>query len=348
MKIFSRALVLPTLLSLVVGAGLTGCDFDKEKGILMAAGSYSDLAVVVSNPNVEPLAQRFVQGLNITKTFVIREESLFNPDIFQANQLNFAKDYKNTILLLRIGDGGPVEKTVHKLVSDETWNKLISGSGGMVQLNDPWSTYQTVLVVASKDRNSLSSLLTKKTAKIRKLFEDSSRQRILRRNRYNGLNTHLMNAYRERFGFSLEIPSEFQQNQLEPDGYPGLEMLQSAPSRGISISWLATEDVDWLMDQREALLVMRQEMGEKLHTEDIIPETLTWQEMELGGRDILKLEGAWTSRRFAGGGAFWCYFIPDPQRQRVICLDLLVYAPGMDKMVMFRGLEAIASTFTFH
>ncbi len=337
--------MLPILL---LSTGLGGCDFDKEKGILMAAGSYSDLAVVVSNATVEPLAQRFVQGLNINKTFVIKEESLFKPDIFPPNKLDFAKGYKNAILLLRIGDGGPVEKTVHKQVSDETWNKLISGAGGMVQLNDPWATYQTVLVVASVDRNSLSSLLTKKTEKIRTLFEDSSRQRILRRNRYNGLNTHQMNAYRERFGFSLEIPADFKQNQLEPDGFPGLELLQSAPSRGISISWLATEDVDWLMGQREALLVMRQDMGDKLHTEDIIPETFIWQEMELGGKKVLKLEGAWTSRRFSGGGAFWCYFIPDVQGQRVICLDLLVYAPGMDKMIMFRGLDAIASTFTFH
>jgi len=328
--------------------GLSGCDFDKEKGILMAAGSYSDLAVVVSAPSVEPLARQFVAGLNVNKTFVIKEESLFKPDIFEAGKLDFAKGYKNAILLLRIGDGGAVEKTVHKKVTDETWKKLTSGAGGMVLLNDPWATYQTVLVVASVDRNSLSSLLTNKTEKIREIFEDSNRKRLLRRNRYNGLDTELMNAYRERFGFSLEIPADFTQNQLEPNGFPGLELLQSAPSRGISISWLKTEDVEWMMGQREALLVMRKDMGEKLHSEDIIPNTFKWQEMKMGGKKVLKLEGAWTSRVFAGGGAFWCYFIPDPQRDRVICLDLLVYAPGMEKMAMFRALDAIASTFTLH
>jgi hypothetical protein len=59
----------------------------------------------------------------------------------------------------------------------------------------------------------------------------------------------------------------------------------------------------------------------------------------------VKLEGAWTSNRFAGGGPFWCYFIPDPDRGRLFCLDLLVYAPGMDKMDFFRRMEAIAGTF---
>ncbi len=342
MKRFSLAAVLIVLLATL------GCDFDKNKGILMAAGSYSDLAVVVSDRSVQPLAQRFVAGLNLKKTFVIKEEGLFNPDIFLPAKLDMGKGYKNVILLLRIGDGGPVEKIVKRKVNDETWKKLSSGSGGMVQLNDPWATYQTVLVVASRDKNSLGSLLRNKTEKIRNLFEESSRKRILRRNRYKGLNTQLMNAYRERFGFSLEIPNDFKQNQLQPEGFPGLELLQSAPSRGISISWLNTEDVDWLMDQRDALHLMRAEMGEKLHSEEIIPETFVWSKSRLGKHDVLKLEGAWTSTSFAGGGAFWCYFIPDPGHNRVLCLDLLVYGPGMEKMPMFRNLAAIASSFTLY
>ena len=333
------------LMTLVV---TLGCDFDKEKGILMAAGSYGDLAVVVSDRSIQPLAQRFVEGLNIKKTFVIKEEGLFNPDIFLPAKLDIGKGYKNVILLVRIGDGGPVEKTVKSKINKETWNRLAAGGGGMVQMNDPWATYQTVLVVASRDKNSLSSLLRNKTDKIRELFEESSRQRILRRNRYTGLNTQLMNAYRERFGFSFEIPQDLQQNQLQPDGFPGLELLQSAPSRGVSISWLNTEDVDWLMGQRDALHLMRQEMGVKLHSEDIIPGTFVWEETRLGEHDVLKLEGAWTSTRFAGGGAFWCYFIPDPMHNRVICLDLLVYGPGMDKMPIFRNLAAVASSFTLH
>ncbi len=342
MKRFTLVAVLMTLVASL------GCDFDKEKGILMAAGSYGDLAVVVSDRNIEPLARRFVDNLNVKKTFVIKEEGLFNPDVFYPDQLDMGKAYKNAILLLRIGDGGQVEKTVRKKLSEKTWSQLASGGGGMVQLNDPWATYQTVLVVASRDRNSLGSLLRNKTDKIRGLLEESSRQRILRRNRYNGLDTHLMNAYRERFGFSLEIPKDFKQNQLQPEGFPGLELLKQSPSRGITISWLNTEDVDWLMDQRGALHLMRQEMGEKLHSEDIIAESLVWEETTLGKMDVLKMEGAWTSKRFAGGGAFWCYFIPDPAHNRVICLDLLVYGPGLDKMPMFRNLAAVASSFTLY
>jgi len=189
----------------------------------MAAGSYGDLAVVVSDRNIQPMAQRFVEGFNTKKTFVIKEEGLFNPDIFIPSKLDMGKGYKNVILLLRIGDGGPVEKIVKKQMSDETWKRLASGGGGMVQLNDPWATYQTVVVVASRDRNSLGSLLRNKTGKIRELFEESSRQRILRRNRYNGLDTSLMNAYRDRFGFSMEtgqFPGTWPHEYKPGSGFP--------------------------------------------------------------------------------------------------------------------------------
>jgi hypothetical protein len=97
---------------------------------------------------------------------------------------------------------------------------------------------------------------------------------------------------------------------------------------------------------REALLDMRVEMGERLHSEEIMPSSFRWSEAEIAGVKGLKLEGAWTSKDFTGGGAFWCYFIPDRRGNRLICLDLLAYAPGMDKMDFFRRLDAVASTFS--
>ncbi len=87
-------------------------------------------------------------------------------------------------------------------------------------------------------------------------------------------------------------------------------------------------------------------MGTKLHSEEILPETFVWYEAELGGVAVVKLEGAWNSTQFVGGGPFWCYFVPDERRGRIYCVDLLVYAPGMDKMNFFRRMDAVASTFS--
>jgi Domain of unknown function (DUF4837) len=325
---------------------LTGCGMDKEKGILMAAGSYGDLAVVVSDPALRPLADRFLAGFNREVTFVIKPESTFQVDVFGPDRWDSAKGYKNVLFLVHIGQGGGAEKAARKQITETTWDRLAGGGGGVVQAKDPWSTYQHLVVAASKDRNSLGSILNKNSETIRSIFENSNRERILRRNRHDGLNTNLINAWSDRLGFYMEIPGTYTQNQLRPDGFPGVEMMRQGPSRGISVSWLETKNPAALLADREKLVQLRTEMGVKLHNEDIIPETFVWKKEDFGAeKGITKLEGSWTSNRFAGGGAFWSYFYADESKNRVYCLDLLVYAPGMDKMPLFRRMDAIASTF---
>lgn len=340
MKRFVMGIVLVSCL--VFG----GCGMDSEKGILMAAGSYGDLAVVLSDDGLRPLADRFLEEMNTETVFVIKPETLFNVDFFGPSNLKFAKSYKNALFLVRIGDGGDGEDTARKLMSDDAWKKLSSGGGGIVKVADPWSTYQQVVIVASVDRNSLGSILAKNTDKLRAMFEDSSRERILRRNRYDGLNTAQMDAYWDRYGIFMEIPSAYTQNQLEPDGYAGFELMRTAPSRGISLHWIRTDDPVQLLEDHATLAEMRADLGARLHDEEIMPSSFVWSPAVIGGVSCVKLEGAWTGTKFSGGGAFWCYFIPDPDHGRLFCLDLLVYGPGLDKMGYFRRLDAIASTFS--
>jgi hypothetical protein len=323
-----------------------GCGIDREKGILMAAGSYGDLAVMMSDDGLRPVADRFLADMNTEMTFVIKPETLFRPDFFGPRRWEHGKGYKNVLMMVRIGDGGGVEKNARRLMSDAAWEQLVAGGGGVVKIHDPWNTYQFAVVVASRDRNNLSAILLKNAAKIREMIAEANRDRILRRNRYDGLNTAVMDALWRRHGFFLEVPGEYAQNQTEPDGFPGVELMRTGPSRGISISWFETDDPDALMADREALVALREDMGARLHDEEIIPSTFRWSAAERAGVAALKLEGAWTGRRFTGGGAFWCYFIPDRRAGRVICLDLLVYAPGLDKMDFFRRMDAVSSTFS--
>ena len=322
----------------------TACGVDQDRGIFMAAGSYGDMAVVMPDEATRPLVDRFLGLFNSTHTFVIRDETRFTPDVFAPENWDLAKGYKNVLMLVVLDDGGRVAKEARKVVSAESWRKMEEAGGGIVRVNDPWSTYQLVVVVAARDRNSLGSVLIRNAESLRGNLEKSNRERILRRNRYDGLNEQLMTALWQRFHIFLEIPATFQANQSEPDGFPGLEIMRNGPSRGITISWRKVADPAADLKDRDLLLAMRQDLGTAMHDEELVPETLVWQDAEIGGVACVKLEGAWNSKRFAGGGPFWCYFIPDPTRDRLLCLDLLVFAPGLDKMDFFRRLDAIAST----
>ncbi len=255
-------LISPFLLVLLFLVMVSGCGYDENKGIFMAPGSYSDLAVVTSSDALAPLAHRFLETFNTTKTFVIKEEPTFLVDVFPTARWDLAKGYKNSLILVRIGDGGPVEKMVRKSLPSETWDRLKSGAGGVVKLNDPWASYQLAVVVASRDRNNLGSLLTKNRTKIQEIFAESSRERILRRNRFEGLNLPLMEDHWQRFGFFMEVPREFERIQFLPDGYQGIEMMKKGPSRGLTVTWRPSEDPVGELADIDALAAMRTELGE--------------------------------------------------------------------------------------
>ncbi|PIV82067.1 hypothetical protein COW53_00895 [bacterium CG17_big_fil_post_rev_8_21_14_2_50_64_8] len=325
---------------------VSGCGMDAEKGILMAAGAYGDLAVVYADPGLDPVARQFATEVNEDQVFVIASETRFKIDIFPPENWDLAKGYKNAVFVTTAGDHGAVNKELRKLMSKEAWSQLQSGAGGLVQRKDPWATYQLLVVATGPDRNSLASLLHRNAARIRGMIESDSRTRILRHNRYEGLATGLMNSCWSRHGFYLEIPETFQLNQQGHDKVPGLELMETNPSRGITICWLDTEDPAGMLADRTRLVALRADMGRLFHHEDLVPESFTWSDGGPPGHPGVTLKGAWTGKTFAGGGPFWSYFLADKGRGRVYCIDLLTYAPGMDKMGFFRQMEAIATTFS--
>lgn len=325
---------------------LAACDLDDEKPIFMAPGSYGDIAVVVSSAPMAASLREFEVAVNEEYTFVIARESLFNIDIYTPDEWELCKGYKNIVFVWRVGDGGPVEKMLRKRLTDEGERLAAAGGGTMMEMEEPFSNYQHALIVTGTDRNSLLSYLCKNAPKIRGLFERKSSSRIMRRYRHEGLNTQLMADLWIRYRFFMEIPAVLKLNQDSPDGYPGVELMQTGPSRGITVAWSHSVDPEFLFNQRSLLVELRRELGLKLHHEDIIDESFVWTEDDVDGRPAWRLEGAWNSRSFDGGGPFWCWFVADPEHQRVICIDALCYAPGMEKMDFFRRMRTIVQTFS--
>jgi len=338
--VLSGALVLASLLA----AG--GCGYDEEKPIFMAPGSYGDIAIVVSDPNLIGGLEPFQEAFNQEHSFVISREQLFNIDVYPPENWDLCQGYKNILFVWRVGDRGPVEEFLRDQLTDAGEQRAATAAGTLLQLENPFGSYQHAFIAAATDRNSLLSFLRRNAGELRARFEEKSQQRIMRRYRYEGLASDVMNELWRRHRFFLEIPAVFRLNQDAPDGYPGVELMRTGPSRGLTVAWTSSVDPDLLLSQRILLLEFRKELGLKLHNEDIVADSLVWKEDTLGGLRAVRLEGAWTSRSFDGGGPFWSWFVADPEGQRVFCIDALVYAPGMEKMDYFRRLRAIAQTFS--
>ena len=323
-----------------------GCDFDDEDPIFMAPGSYGDIAVVVSSASLEGGVEQFIGQMNEEFTFVLSRESLFNIDIYPPDRWELAKGYKNIIVLWRVGDGGPVEKMLRGRLTDAGEARASRASGALIELEEPFASYQHALVLAASGRQELLRLLNRSTDDLRTRIEEKNQQRIMRRYRHQGLANDVMASLWRRYRFFMEIPAAYHLNQDSPDGYPGVEFMRGGPSRGITVAWSHSVDPGLLVGHRPLLVELRREMGLKMHDEEIVEDSLVWTQDRIGDQDVLRLEGAWNSTRFDGGGPFWSWFLADPANQRVICIDALCYAPGMDKMDFFRRMRAVVQTFT--
>ena len=212
---------------------LGGCDYDEEEPIFMAPGSYGDVAVVVSSASLQGGVEQFIGQMNEEYTFVLSRESLFNVDTYPPDRWELAKGYKNIIVLWRVGDGGPVEKMLRGRLTDAGEARAARPRGALIELEEPFASYQHALVLAAPGRQELPASCS--TAARTTCGPGSNR-----RTSSASCGATVTRASRAAHGepvaphrFFMEIPGAFRLNQDEPDGYPGVELMRR-PRRGVS------------------------------------------------------------------------------------------------------------------
>ena len=347
MNRFQRAVTVPGAALLLI-AVLSGCSGDARDSIISAVGSYGDIAVILSDPELEPHLETFRGLLAPQQTFVIKQEPTYRFQTFQGKHWKDGRNYRNLLFVCHWGSGGPVQSAVEGMVPEERLRSLLSGRGGVVTLRDPFFRNQMAIVAVARRPNDLIRVLNAQAAALGDTLARDIDRRILADNRSHGLLADVArNAWR-RFGFSIELPAVFRENQTRPDGYPGVEWIRTdVATRGLTVSWADVEDPDARLKDRNFLSEMRNSLGEALHSESLDPDSFDWTTELVDGRPAVKLAGNWTSRRVGAGGTFWSYFLAAPERGRVYCFDLLVYAPNKDKMDYFRRLRALLESVSF-
>ena len=339
--------LIATAFFLVVAGFTGGCSRETRETLFSAVGSYGDVAVFESGKRISSGVDSFLAELNPQERYVLKLEDTYRFHRYAGNDWTSGRNYRNLIFIVRWGDGGPIQKEVARILSAETLDRLVSGNGGLVTLQDPYFRNQLGFVFVSTDRRQLKKHLGDQASTVARVLREDINRRMIHDNRRRGLHPGLAQKYYRDYGFSMEIPRKYKENQVQPDGFPGLELMMAEPvTRGLSVSWEASEDPIASLRDRDFLLGMRERMGRALHSERLEPSTLEWSEVEVAGLDAIRLAGAWASEKVGVGGPFRCYYFADPGNGRVFCVDLLVYAPHKEKMDDFRRLHAILETFS--
>jgi hypothetical protein len=333
---------------LCLALSLSGCGDGGKSAMVSAVGSYGDVALVVSDPQLDPLLERARGLLSPDESFVLKTEPTYRFRTFAGGKWSGARNYRNVIMAVRWGDGGPVQGAVKRLLPKEALKRALSGRGEIFTVRNPWLHGQVAFVAVAKDADALVTLLNRRAPSMRDTLAADINRRIVADHRAQGLLADPAARQWRRFGFSVELPAAYRENQCEPDGFPAVEWLRTDGStRGLTVSWEPAADPQSRLADQRALVAMRERLGAALHQETIDPASFVWSQETVAGMPAVKLAGSWVDAKTQVGGPFRCYFLAAPDGGRVYCFDLLVYAPQLEKMDDFRRLRAILETVSF-
>lgn len=328
--------------------GKSGGQSTGKSAMVSAVGSYGDVALVVSDPQLDPLLERARGLLSPDETFVLKTEPTYRFRTFTDRNWQDARNYRNVIMAVRWGDGGAVQNAAKKLLPKDALKRALAGRGEVFTVSNPWLHSQVAFVAVARDADALVTLLNRQAPALSTTLAADINRRIVEDHRQQGLLADPAARQQRRFGFSVELPAAYRENQSEPGGFPAVEWLRTDGStRGLTVSWEpATSPAAKLLDQK-FLVAMRERLGKAMHQETIEPGSFAWSQEKVAGLPAVKLAGSWVDAETQVGGPFRCYFVADPAGGRVYCFDLLVYAPQSEKMDDFRRLRAILETVSF-
>ncbi|MBU1675778.1 hypothetical protein KKA85_08365, partial [bacterium] len=240
--------------ALFLGAVLGGCQRDGRETIISAVGSYGEIAVMTTDPELVTALEPVLERLSPKETFVIREEDTYRFHHFTDKRWRDGRNYRNLFFVCRWGAGGPVQKAVEKLLPRDALVRLTSGRGGVVALHDPYFRNQLAIVAVARNPNDLIRSLNDQSPALRDtLFRDINR-RIVHDNSRQGLMPDIAQNAWNAYAFRIELPSVFKENQARPDGFPGVEWLRTdGATRGVTVSWEEVSEPSGLLQDREWL-----------------------------------------------------------------------------------------------
>ena len=331
------------LLAAVVLAA-PGCGGDRN---LPSVGSYSDVLLISETGKSSPQVREFVQGLAHPIHYVFEDENEFNVFHLDAEGIEGNTDARNIVFLVRIDEPGSLRNRVTRELGRDYLARTREEGHLLLYKQDFYARDQDVYYLLMANRAEQEYVLARLAPTLRQRLRDSTRERyrhyLLRDRENKGGGKYLWQNY----SFTLRFPADYHLLQERRD-LRAIELHRTDPSRGIAVFWRNEVTEAPSLADSSALLAWRAEVVDTLyHGDTMLEGESVFAKIVLGEHDALRVQGVWQNERDMTGGVFITYFVHDTRLQRLLAVDLIVYAPGLAKHPYVRELEALASTFRF-
>lgn len=216
-------------------------------------------------------------------------------------------------------------------------------------VNDPWSREQLLVVLVSRDLETLTKNLASEPDQLFKIFDNHADERVLKQVYYTREQKDIESRFFQNYGWSIRVPNEY--IVAADSGKTGFVWLRRVGPksllRDIFIYREAVTDPsvlskEWIMAKRDSL-TKRYYQGDYVYSDSLI--TVKEQIVNFNNRYAIRLDGVWQNEKHMIGGPFRSFAFYNEGDNYMYILDGSVWAPEQRKWPFLRQLDIIIHTF---
>jgi hypothetical protein len=251
---------------------------------------------------------------------------------------------KNVIVVGLLDGDDPASRELRRHLDGESMQGLSPKELYIATRENIYYGNQNVIFLAGHDRSLMQSAINAKGAALRGQIEIENRRRVLDFLVSQGRKSSLEEQIASEAGFRIVVPESYKVTRVMKGEDRGVvEIAATGPTRTVAVFWQDVPDADVLTRQEE-LLELRRAWGREFLEEDLQDGAgFTFSQELFLNEEVLKLAGFWEGETY--GGPFRTLFYHDAPSGRLYGLNLLTYAPAMEKHPFMREVHAIAETF---
>ncbi len=262
------------------------------------------------------------------------------------------KELRTYMIIADLSDtDSPTTQMVKKDLGDEKFSRAMTDPSFFSQIGrEKWAQGQLIVYLFGRDEEALKENIVKSFNAVASKVAEHDRKQLDATTYLEGENFKLMAQIREKFGFGIRIPGDYQV-AMDKKNFMWIRKDTKASTSSFMITTLPYTDANIftkeklvsIQDSLGRRYISSNEPGSYIYTNDKDLPVFVY-EKKIDGQYAIEGRGIWEMYNDFLGGPFSTYMILDPKQNRIIFIQGFVYAPGEDKRLFIQGVEHIVST----
>ncbi|HPG39040.1 MAG TPA: DUF4837 family protein [bacterium] len=216
-------------------------------------------------------------------------------------------------------------------------------------VQNPWSRDQLLVVLVSRDLETLQKHLADKPDDLFNTFDTHANERATQQIYYTHEQKNLEHHFFQNYGWSIRVPNEY---FISADsGKTGFVWLRRVgPKSLLRDMFIYREKItdpsvlskEWIISKRDSL-TNRYYQGDYIYSDSLI--TVREKLINFNNRYAIQVEGVWQNEKLMIGGPFRSIAFYNEGDDYIYILDGSVWAPEQRKWPYLRQLDIILHTF---